>query len=210
MSRPTTFTTLVALLACLTGLASFRPVTAQGKSTKSSGAADLEPLWNDLAGQDALKAHAAIEQLTAAADRAVAFLRQRLKPVPVTGAERLDRLIADMDSSKFRVRQKAEDALRELGEQAMPALRKTLAGTPPLEVRLRIERLLGKMHDYPWTADRVRFLRGLQVLERTGTPAARQLLRTLAGGAPQALLTREAAAALRRLEARRDRPSGRG
>jgi hypothetical protein len=38
----------------------------------------------------------------------------------------------------------------------------------------------------------------VEVLERNGTPAARQLLATLAGGAPAARLTIEAKAALKR------------
>jgi hypothetical protein len=45
----------------------------------------------------------------------------------------------------------------------------------------------------------LRGVRAVEVLERAGTPEARQLLAALAGGAPGALLTREAAASLQRL-----------
>ena len=45
----------------------------------------------------------------------------------------------------------------------------------------------------------LRAVRAVWVLELTGTPAARQVLQKLAGGAPQARLTREARAALGRL-----------
>jgi hypothetical protein len=45
-------------------------------------------------------------------------------------------------------------------------------------------------------------LRAAEVLEHCGTPAARQLLRALAGGAPAARLTREARVALQRLARR--------
>jgi hypothetical protein len=43
---------------------------------------------------------------------------------------------------------------------------------------------------------------GMAVLEDIGTPAARNLLQTLASGAPAARLTREAQASLERLKRR--------
>jgi hypothetical protein len=42
-------------------------------------------------------------------------------------------------------------------------------------------------------------MRAVEVLERAGTPEARQTLQALANGAPAALVTREAPAALDRL-----------
>ena len=42
-------------------------------------------------------------------------------------------------------------------------------------------------------------LRALEVLERIGTPEARQILLSLAKGAPEAALTQEAKASLERL-----------
>jgi len=49
-------------------------------------------------------------------------------------------------------------------------------------------------------------LRALEVLEQVGTPEARQVLTTLATGAPHARLTREAKAALDRLSKRASNP----
>jgi hypothetical protein len=46
--------------------------------------------------------------------------------------------------------------------------------------------------------ERLRAYRAIEVLERIGTPEARQLLQTLAAGAPGALLTTTAQAALKR------------
>jgi hypothetical protein len=45
----------------------------------------------------------------------------------------------------------------------------------------------------------LRTLRALEVLEQVGTPEATKLLRTLAKGAPEAGLTRQAKQALARL-----------
>jgi hypothetical protein len=46
----------------------------------------------------------------------------------------------------------------------------------------------------------LRLLRSIEALERMDTPQARELLKALATGAPGALTTDEAAAALKRLE----------
>jgi len=45
----------------------------------------------------------------------------------------------------------------------------------------------------------LRTLRGMEVLEHIGTPAARRVIAALAGGTPRTRLTREAKAALQRL-----------
>jgi hypothetical protein len=64
-------------------------------------------------------------------------------------------------------------------------------------VRRRIQQQLDQTHD--WTADRLRDHRAIQALEHIGTPAAKDLLEALAGGAPDARRTEEAKAALRRM-----------
>jgi hypothetical protein len=52
------------------------------------------------------------------------------------------------------------------------------------------------------TPDALRQLRAIQVLEQIGSPEARQILVALAQGAPAAPATRDAAAALARLDRR--------
>jgi hypothetical protein len=49
---------------------------------------------------------------------------------------------------------------------------------------------------------RLRSLRGVEVLEYIGTPEARELLQSLANGAQDACLSREAKASLERLQKR--------
>jgi hypothetical protein len=83
---------------------------------------------------------------------------------------------------------------------AEPALRRALAGRPSLEVRQRLEKLLDQLaHPSP---DVLRALRAIEVLESVGTAEAKAVLGKLAAGQPGAGLTREAKAALRRLECR--------
>jgi hypothetical protein len=67
---------------------------------------------------------------------------------------------------------------------------------------MRVERLLRRFQDPTPSGERLRSLRAVTALERTGGAEARHALETLAGGAPQAGLTRKAKAALSRLDRR--------
>jgi hypothetical protein len=157
---------------------------------------ELEALWLTLGGADGAQAYDAVLAL-AAPGPAVPFLRGRLRPVPAP--KNVDRLLADLDDDEFEVRQKARAALEALGDAAEPALRKLLAGKPSLEVRRQAEAILRKLHGKPLPPEQVRLLRALEALEHAGTPEARRVLEILAKGAPGARLTREAAAAAKRL-----------
>jgi hypothetical protein len=77
-------------------------------------------------------------------------------------------------------------------------MRQALAGRPSPEVRRRLGELLQRL-DPLASPELLRGLRAVQVLEQVGTPEARDLLRTLAGGVPEARLTQEAKASLQRL-----------
>jgi hypothetical protein len=82
-----------------------------------------------------------------------------------------------------------------------PTLQRALAAKPPLEMCRRLERLLEGLNPDS-SAERLCALRALKVLEQMDTAGARQLLNALAGGLPEARLTREAGAALERLAKR--------
>ena len=156
--------------------------------------------WRDLAGSDAAKAHQAIWSLIAAPADALALLTPRLKPVEAIEEMRIERLIVELDSDAFAVRERATDELRTLSELAVPAYRKALAARPSLEMRRRLQ---GLLDDIARPSGKIlRQLRALEVLERIGTPEARTLLETLARGAAGARLSREARAAVQRLSTR--------
>jgi hypothetical protein len=163
-------------------------------------AGELQALWSDLASPDAGKAYAALAALESRPDQAVSLLRLQLPPIAVKAdAQKTTRLIADLDNSEFAVRQKAAQELQKLGELAEPELRKALADKPPLEVQQRIQQLLERVTGVR-TAERLQEYRAIEVLERIGTAAARQALKSLAEGTPGPLRTREAQEALRRLQ----------
>ena len=160
-----------------------------------------EALWNDLAA-DAAKAHQAIIALSHSPGQSVPLLRDRVQPVAAPAAERLQQLVAALESDEFAVRQKAGQELEQLGDLAEPALRRVLESKPSLDVRRRIEALLDKAGTGTWSGERLRLWRVIEVLEGIGTPDAQAVLKTLAEGAPASRLTQEAKASLERLAKR--------
>jgi hypothetical protein len=163
-------------------------------------AAGADALWAALAGPEAQLAYAAVADLAAAPDLAVALVRRELKPVSAlpTDAE-LDRTFADLDSESFATREKAARRLAEWGELAVPGVRKRLARAESVEVRKRALHFLDRFDPATLKPDRLRQLRAIELLEGIATPAARDVLSELARGAAESPLTREAAAALERL-----------
>jgi WD40 repeat protein len=170
------------------------------KEPLTAGAAD--GLWAALAGADARAAFAALADLAAAPDRAVALARRELKPVAAPTDAELDRAFADLDGEDFATRQKASRRLAEFGELAVPGVRKRLEKTESVEVRRRALDFLGRVEPPTPSPDRLRQLRAVELLEGIATPAARDMLSELAKGAIEAPLTLDAAAALERLRRR--------
>jgi hypothetical protein len=163
---------------------------------------ERDKLWAALAGADGAQAYRAIWALSAASADIVPFLKERLKPVPQAAAGRIARLIQDLADEQFAVRERATTELETYADAALDDLHKALAGNLPLEARRRIDRLLAKHGGTVPAPAVVQALRSVEVLEQLGTSAARQLLRELARGAPEAQLTRDASRALTRLTQR--------
>jgi WD40 repeat protein len=169
------------------------------QETPPPDAEQLDALWRDLSEVEARPAHRAMVTLASSPRQALPFLRTRLRELRAEG-ERLARLIIDLDDDDFRVRERASAALAEAGGLAEPALRRALEGKPSVEVARRVRDLLEGMPPLSRDGARLRLLRTIEVLERIGTPEARQLLRTLADAGPPA--DEEAKTALRRLARR--------
>ncbi len=165
----------------------------------------LRRLWADLEDQDAGRAHRALAELAAAGEEAVAFLGRRLQPLSPPKPEQLARLLADLDSEDFAEREKATRELLKVAESIRPHLER-LRNSPSAEVRRRVAQLLYDNNGCPLTAEGLRSLRAVAVLEYAGTATARDVLRRLAEGVPEARLTREAKESLERLARRGRRP----
>lgn len=156
----------------------------------------LQTLWNDLANHDASLAYEAQLTLAQAPAQAVSLLRDHVWPV---SAEKVAKLLVELDSDEFKVREQAMKELATMGKAAEKSLRKLLKSKPSLEARRRADILLEKIDDPIPAREHLRLLRAVEALEMIGTEPARQLLRRLAAGADDAPLTREAKAALARL-----------
>lgn len=157
--------------------------------------AEVEAAWKDLVGEDGEKAYQAVWTLAADPRQTLPLLQKHLRPAAVIDEKRVAQLLKDLDDDTFAVREKGSKELARLGDTAEPALRKALQGNPSPEMRLRIRQLLERLRRGP---DYWRQTRMLEVLEHIETPEARQMLKTLAKGAPGAWLTQEAKAALDR------------
>jgi RNA polymerase sigma factor (sigma-70 family) len=174
-------------------------VHRQRSESPKLSAEEFDALWTNLAGSDAAKAGQAMGQLLAAREHTVTLFKQHIRPAQPADPQRLASLLGDLDSEQFAVRDKASQEIEKLGDLAEPALRKALDKSPPPEARRRLEQLLTQVEGGIPSGERLRGLRAVEVLEHIGTPEARELLKKLAEGAPEAHLTREAKAALERL-----------
>jgi RNA polymerase sigma factor (sigma-70 family) len=167
-----------------------------GPPPRVLGASALRSCWDELAEPVTSDA---INALVGSPREAVELLRVRIRPAPPVDAARLARLLEKLDSDDFEMRQEAETQLGAMGEQLAPFLPKALSQARSLEARRRLEALKQLWTKASFTGERLRVVRAIEVLERIGSPEARTLLQALADGAPAALITTEAEAALRRL-----------
>jgi RNA polymerase sigma factor (sigma-70 family) len=180
-----------------------------GRHLKEGKQPPLHPdqCWADLAETDAAQAYTAVWKLAAAPEQGVGLLREHLRPVAAldeAGRRRIEQWLRELDSDTFAVRRQAFRGLEAMGDLAGRALREALRGRPAPGARRQMEELLQPLSS--WSPERLRVARAVAALEGMGTDPARSLLEELAGGAPEALATREAQAALARLAPRTHSP----
>jgi WD40 repeat protein len=160
-------------------------------------AEELEAQWAALARPDAAGAFRALRSLVASPGQTVPFLAEHLQPVGRADVGRIRGLIADLGSGQQGDRDKARERLAELGVAAEGELRRAQRHPPavdrPRTLQHLIEELLAPFEGRPRL-----FSRAIRVLEMAHTPGAKELVETLAQGAPGAPLTEEAKAALAR------------
>jgi WD40 repeat protein len=159
-------------------------------------AGDVAGLWSHLADADPGKAYRAIAQMERKPKETLELLRKQLRPAPKADEQAIAQHLRDLASASFVVRQQAYLALEKAGEQAAHLVEQTVKNPPNVEVKRRLELLLEKLQRPLDEPGQIRLYRALTLLERIGTPPARQLLEELAEGAPSAWLTVEARYAL--------------
>jgi WD40 repeat protein len=156
-------------------------------------------LWRDLADKDAKKAFLAIRELVARPAASVDLIRQSLKPIGVIDDAKIEKLLKDLGSLEFAIREAATVELMKYTHHIEAWLNKARAAAP-LEVRTRIDTILDKAGQP--TPERLRESRAVGILEIIATPAAAQVLGEFAAGSKYSTLTAEASAARERLKAR--------
>jgi hypothetical protein len=174
-----------------------------GQKSSAPTEEDLGSSWKDLSSADAQKAFAAIRILADAPKRTTELLRTLLKAPAPLDAGKVRRLLADLGNDTFAVRQRASQELKALGERVEMPIRQFLAGKPSPEARKRADQLLDAIIRPPTSLERLQQLRAIEVLEKIGSEGAREVLQQLAKGPPEASLTRDATASLRRMETKR-------
>jgi len=163
---------------------------------------DAAKAWDDLAADDAVAARRAVAALIARPADAVTLVSEKLKPVPMpAGRKTTAALVADLDSATFAVREAATKELARRVSAEFAELTAALDAARTEEVRQRLTTIL---HSAPpaWprlSADELRHVRAVAVLEAVGTAEAKRLLRALAAGDPAARATRAAREAVGRL-----------
>jgi hypothetical protein len=161
----------------------------------------LESAWNDLAAREAGQSFKSEGRFLAAPADAVKFFAEKVKPVAALDPKRIQRLLADLGSDVFAVREAASKALDGLDQQAKPYLENALKRAESLEFRLRVKRILEQQQGAALTSEQLRQIRAVMVLELLGDGASKNLLKRWAGGPVGAGLTTEASLALKRLKA---------
>jgi WD40 repeat protein len=159
-----------------------------------------KPLWDALAGNDALEAYRAVWAI-ADDPRGPELLRSKIaleRPLPM---ERTNQLLADLGADKYAVREAATKNLLTLGRLMEADLRTTFERTTSEEVRTRSESLLAKIVPERSPQEYLH-ARAVAAMEIAGTADARKLLAEWATGAARARLTLDAKAALGRLAIR--------
>jgi hypothetical protein len=159
---------------------------------------ELNESWNNLGVTDGQTLWPAMDQLVAAPAATVAMLREKLTPEPGPDPTQVARWVKELDHPRFAVRDRATRELAAIRGWAAPALTEALQAEPSPEARRRINGLLERLRD-GLSAGQMRPLHAIEVLERIGTPEARQLLESFGNQTAEDDLKREAEFALRRL-----------
>jgi sugar lactone lactonase YvrE len=167
--------------------------------------AELERAWIDLGSADGRTSYQQIWLLADAAEEAIPRVKEKLQAARKVPKEQIQKLVADLESDVFAVREKSHLQLRALAGGAQPLLRDLAKQATSAEVRRRLALLLedaGAASD----AQRRRLIRTVEFLEHIGTEPARVLLVEIASNSVEEEASRQAQAALQRLGKQRQNP----
>jgi WD40 repeat protein len=161
---------------------------------------DLTKLWAQLRDGSAAEAYKAKWKLAADPDATVAFLRDTFVRLKSLAPEQIQTWLADLDASKYAVREAAEKNLLANIDHAEAELHKAYPKASG-EARRRISRILESEFAAP-PPDVLREMRAVEVLDAIGTKPALDVLRDLSPGNVRLRVAHEATTTLKRLASR--------
>jgi RNA polymerase sigma factor (sigma-70 family) len=160
-----------------------------------------DALWEALRSEDAESAYRAIWALAENPAAAAKFLQTAIAPAKGPDLAHQRKLVADLNSDDFGVRDAAQQELAKLADLAAAAIEEGLKKPPTLEVKRRLEGLQSALQGDP-TPTKLREIRAVQALELAAAPETTAVLRLWAAGAAGADLSKNAQAALERIQRR--------
>lgn len=163
---------------------------------------ELADCWQTLLQKDAVKGDGAIWKMVYAAQDTVPFLKKKLQPAVMPETWQVRKLIAELGSVEYKTRVQAEAELIAYRDLVLAELEKSLKEGHPLETQRRLEGITQKARSAArlfGSDEAMRQWRALEILERIGTPEAREVIAALAKGVPGARLTQAAQMVVGRL-----------
>jgi len=164
---------------------------------------ELSRIWQELA-LESTRAFRAMSKLICNPSESTPYIVNRVKDmVLASDAQSIMRLIVELDSDEFRVRESAHRKLIDLRVIAEAQLRKALEETDSFEVKSRIKQILAqtKSEKELTEAERRRIHRMIHAMELIGTQEMKQQLGTIASGFPNTEIIATARDAVDRLSA---------
>jgi hypothetical protein len=169
----------------------------------------LESLWRDLGSPNATIGYCAMKALDAGREETLRFLEGRLRSVSSREVESVHELVRALDADNFEERERATTDLKPVALRYSTLLRRLQLKSKSAEARFRIAALVAE-RTLPNSAETLRMLRAIQILERIGTGQCETLLTVLAAGGREARETVAAKLALKRLRVRGESGSVKG
>jgi WD40 repeat protein len=177
-------------------------VARKAATSRPAAAPDFPAAWDALAGDDDKKGYAARWAFIDAGEKGLAALAERVKPYESVAAERIEKLVAQLDSDSSDERDKAQQQLAKLASQAGNQLRDMMDKAASEEVRERLKTLVESAKSARPTSEEIRACRAIAIARQIGGPQAVKVLDTLAKSTKDSRPAIEAADALKELSAR--------
>jgi hypothetical protein len=152
--------------------------------------------WADLADHDTAVGFRGMQYFAGRPAAAVEVFRTKVPPAAAVNEDRVRLLAAGWGDGSFAEREKTTQALRPFAGRARAVFEELAATDPSAEVRARSARLLADAATY--TAEELRAVRAVEVLDWVDTPEGRAVIDAWAAGAAGDVLTDEARASQKR------------